>query len=266
MTPFEGAAPSRDAPLVDRDPNGQNMVFAASIRTRRPMTGARLLLRLAVACAFAGGMPLAAAASQSKPDSRVYKWVDEKGVTHYGDAVPPRYAGQDKTVLNSQGVSVGSIPGRRTPEQLETEARRRAEEDRARQDVVLARQRDQNLLATYLTVEEIEALRDRRVEILDAQARVTTQYLEQVSSQLKNLETQARRFRPYAKDANAPAIPEHLAADLVRAVGEIGVQERNLQLKKEETERLKAQFARDIARFRELKKIETEYARGAQPR
>src|SRR5260221_7985806 len=77
----------------------------------------------------------------------VYKWTDEKGVVHYGDAVPPQYADQDKTVLNSQGVQVGTIPGRRTPEQQAAEAARRTAEERAAQTALQKRQRDQNLLA-----------------------------------------------------------------------------------------------------------------------
>jgi hypothetical protein len=201
--------------------------------------------------------------STGKP---VYKWVDEQGVTHYGDAIPPQYADQDKTVINRQGVPVGTIPGRRTPEQIEEAAQKRSAEDRARQEQVLARQRDQNLLATYLTVEEIESLRDRRLEILEAQSKVTHQYLDTLRARLRQLETQALRFKPYNADEKAGPMPEHLAEDLVRAVNEMRAQERSLETRRVESARLQEQFARDIARFRELKKLEAEYARSAQPR
>jgi hypothetical protein len=196
----------------------------------------------------------------------VYKWVDENGVTHYGDAIPSEYADQDKTVLNEQGVPVRTIPGRRSAEQLEAEAQLREAEARAKQDLLLARQRDQNLLATYLTVEEIESLRDRRLEILEGQAKVTTQYIETLQGRLRQFEQQAQRHAPYSTEPKAGPMPEHLAEDLVRTVNEIRSQERNLDLKRQEALRLKEQFGRDIARFRELKKIETEYARTAQPR
>jgi hypothetical protein len=212
---------------------------------------------------LASGPAVAAERSTGKP---VYKWVDDKGNTHYGDAIPPEYSDQDKTVINNQGVPVATIPGRRTPEQLEEAARKRTAEDRARQDQVLARQRDQNLLATYLTVEEIESLRDRRLEILEAQSKVTHQYLDTLRGRLKQLETQAQRYRPYSTDEKAGPMPEHLAEDLVRAVNEIRAQERSVETRKLESARLQEQFARDISRFRELKKLESEYARSAQPR
>jgi hypothetical protein len=195
----------------------------------------------------------------------MYRWVDEQGLVHYGDAIPPQYAEQDKIVLNGQGVAVGTIPGRRTPEQLQIEADLRAGEERVRQNTIQARLRDQNLLATYLSVEEIEALRDRRAEIVEAQARVTTQYLDQLLARQVQLEQQTQHFKPYNTAANAPQLPERLAEDLVRTTTDIATQKRNLEAKRAELDRMKAQFASDIARFRELRKIETDYARGASP-
>lgn len=227
----------------------------------RVATRALVCLAASLACAVG-----AQAATQRDPGSKqqkVYKWVDEKGVVHYGDAVPPQYADQDKTILNSQGVAVGAIPGKRTPEQIAAEAEKRQADERAREAAHQDRQRDQNLLATYLSVEEIEALRDRRAEILDAQARVTSQYLEQLRSRQGQLEQQALRFKPYNTAANAPQLPERLAEDLVHTTGDIATQQRNLDVKRQELEKLRAQFASDIARFKELKRIESDYNGGA---
>jgi hypothetical protein len=219
----------------------------------------RILVCLAASVACATGAYAATPHDANSKQPTVYKWVDEKGVVHYGDAVPPQYTDQDKTILNSQGVAVGTIPGKRTPEQAAAEAAQRKSEDRAREVALQNRQRDQNLLATYLSVDEIEALRDRRAEILDAQARVTSQYLEQLRARQKQLEQQALHFKPYNTAANAPQMPERLSEDLVRTTGDIATQQRNLEVKRQELEKLKAQFASDIARFKELKRIETDY-------
>ncbi|HXQ31912.1 MAG TPA: DUF4124 domain-containing protein [Steroidobacteraceae bacterium] len=213
----------------------------------------------------ASALGTAAAATPSSSTQQVYKWTDEKGVVHYSDAVPAQSADQDTTVLNSQGVPVGSVPGRRTPDQVAAEAARRTEEERTHLAAAQSRQRDQNLLATYLTVEEIEALRDRRADILDGQARVANAYLEQLRARQHQLEQQVKRFKPYNTSPNAPQLPEPLAEDLVRNTTDVATQQRNLELKKQDLDNMKAQFASDIARFRQLKKIETEYSRGAQP-
>ena len=227
---------------------------------------AHRLLPCAAAFVLLAVAPPVAAAARDGSKQQVYKWIDEKGAVHYGDAVPPQYADQDQTLLNSQGVAVGTIAGRRTAEQLAAEAARQAAEDRARQEVQTARTRDQNLLATYLTVEEITSLRDRRVEILEGQAKAQGQSLEQLRARQRQLEQQAQRFKPYNTAANAPLLPERLAEDLVRTASDIRTQERNLELKREETATVKGQFERDIARFRELKKIEADYSRPAPAR
>jgi hypothetical protein len=223
----------------------------------------RTLLCLAAALTCVGGTHAATQRDPNSKQQQVYKWVDEKGVVHYGDAVPPQYADQDKTILNSQGVAVGTIPGKRTPEQQAAETAQRKSEERVREAAAQSRQRDQNLLATYLSVDEIEALRDRRAEILDAQARVTSQYLEQLRGRQKQLEQQALHFKPYNTAPNAPQIPERLAEDLVRTTADIATQQRNLEVKRQELDKLKAQFASDIARFKELKRIETDCNGGA---
>ena len=49
---------------------------------------------------------LAAAASPANGGRTVYKWVDEQGITHYGDHIPPEYAAQEQHVMNAQGVEI----------------------------------------------------------------------------------------------------------------------------------------------------------------
>ena len=45
----------------------------------------------------------------------VYKWVDEQGITHYGDHIPPEYAAQEQHVINSQGVEISRLEAQKTP-------------------------------------------------------------------------------------------------------------------------------------------------------
>ncbi len=207
-----------------------------------PLLGGGLALLLAV---------LTAAAPVKT--GKVYKWTDDKGEIHYGDAVPAQYAEQEQTILNQHGLAVGAIPGRHSAEQIAAEDAAHATEESARDAQKKRQQRDQNLLATYLSVEEIETLRDRRSEIIDGQARVISQYLEQLTTRTTQLTEQMRHFRPYATKATAPVLPEHLAEDVVRTLEDTQSQQRALRAKREELQHTRDQFAEDIARFRELK-------------
>ena len=158
-------------------------------------------------------------------DEQIYKWVDEDGNVFYGDSVPPEYRDRPKEVLNDQGVAVEALQGKKTPEQIEQE---RIETAR-REEVERQRRADLALLATYLSVEEIQMHRDRRVELFQAQSRVTELYLRNLERRLENLRVEARNFKPYSDDPNAPMIEEDLAKDLRQTRETIDRHERNLE-------------------------------------
>jgi hypothetical protein len=178
----------------------------------------------------------------------LFKWVDEQGITHYGDHIPPEYAGQEQRVINSQGVEINHLDAQRTAEQL-------AADDQKKADAEQARNRDHNLLNTYASVQEIERLRDQRVTLLTDQIKVTSQFLEVLDGKLKKLRAGGMYFKPYSMDPKAPAMPDQVAEDLVRVRNDIRTQQLNLQEKRSEETTMSKQFESDIARFKELKGI-----------
>jgi Domain of unknown function (DUF4124) len=178
----------------------------------------------------------------------LYKWVDEQGVTHYGDHIPPEYAAQERHVMNSQGIEINRLEAQKTPEALAAEEQKRIEAEQSKN-------RDRNLLNTYASVQEIERLRDQRVTLLTDQIKVTSQFLEVLNGKLKKLRVSSMRFKPYSGDANASAMPDQIAEDLVRVGNDIRTQEQNLREKRSEETIMSKQFASDIERFKELKGI-----------
>src|SRR5258707_180944 len=178
----------------------------------------------------------------------LYRWVDEQGVTHYGDHIPPEYAAQAKPVINAQGVEISRLEAQKSPEALAAEDQKKAEAEQSRN-------RDRNLLNTYATVQEIERLRDQRVTLLTDQIKVTSQFLEVLNGKLKKLRLNSMHFKPYSSDPNAAAMPDQIAEDLVRVGNDMRTQEQNLREKRSEESIMSKQFDSDIARFKELKGI-----------
>lgn len=185
-------------------------------------------------------------------NARVYKWVDENGITHYGDTIPARYAELPKEVLNDHGVTVQNLEGKKSPEQIEAE---RIEKERLIA-IRLQRRADQALLATYLTVEEILLHRDRRVELFQARSRVTELYLSNLEKRLSSLRNEAALFQPYSQNSEAPMISEDLAEDLRRTKTTIARHQRNLKKFQADEQQIIARFAGDISRFKTLKGIQ----------
>jgi len=183
------------------------------------------------------------------PGRVLYKWVDSDGVTHYGDRVPPEYATKEQHVINSRGVEISKLDAQRTPEQL-------AADEQKRLDAEQRENRDKNLLSTYVSVQEIERLRDQRLTLLADQIKVTNQFLETLDGRMKKLRVDSMRFKPYSSDPHAPSMPDQFAEDLVRLSTDIHTQEQNLRQKRSEEATMSIQFESDIDRFKELKHIQ----------
>lgn len=190
----------------------------------------------------------------AQPESRkVYRWVDDQGVVHFGDSVPAEYAVHDRELLNDYGVAVERQEGAMTAEEKATRKAAQAKADAEERELRARRARDETLLDTYLTVEEIESLRDRRAEMLDGQIKYTTLYLDALRGKLERLQADAARFRPYSSDPDAPPIHENLAKELSDTLDSIIRYEKTLAATRDRKGQLVAKFDDDINRFKELK-------------
>jgi len=185
-------------------------------------------------------------------NARVYKWVDKNGVTHYGDSIPAEYAELPKQVINEHGVAVEQLAGKKTAEQIEAD---RIEQERL-MAIELQRRADRALLATYLSVDEILMHRDRRVELFQAQARVTELYLRNLERRMQKLRDEAANFQPYSEDPAAPMIDEGLADDIRNTKEVMGRHERNLDKFRTDEQQIIARFDGDISRFKLLKGLD----------
>jgi len=109
------------------------------------------------------------------------------------------------------------------------------------------------LLATYLTVDEILMHRDRRIELFEAQARVTELYLRNLERRMITLKEEASGFQPYSEDPDAEMISADLASDIATTKKTIIRHEANLQRFQIDQQGIVARFDGDINRFKKLK-------------
>ena len=181
-------------------------------------------------------------------DQRLYRWVDSNGVVHYGDSVPAEYADVEKQILNSHGVTVDIMRGKRTAEEI-AEENRIAEIRRQEQ---LQRRQDEALLATYLSVDEIIMHRDRRVELFQAQSRVTELYLRNMVHRMATLREEASNYRPYSENPEAQMIDPELAEDILVTKATIKRHQANLARFREDEQSIIHRFDGDIDRFKSL--------------
>jgi hypothetical protein len=91
--------------------------------------------------------------AHAEGSGRIVKWKDEKGITHYGDSIPPQYADRDNSLMNKQGITIQHNKPN-APHQNKEEELAQLEQDK----------KDRALLGTFTNADEIDLTRDRNLE------------------------------------------------------------------------------------------------------
>ncbi len=214
---------------------------------RQSLTLAVTTMAMLVVCS---GPALASSSKKQvrKIDPRevVYRCKDARGQSYFGQNIPPECMEADIEVMDVTGRVVRVIPGRRS---LEAVAAQKSIEEGHKADA----QRDRTLIATYLSVADIERLRDQRLDLLVQQAHVTEQYIVNLKEREARLVEDVQRYRPYSASPKAPVLPDHVAEDIVNTVNGLQVYVQELAKNTEEQQKLRSAFGSDIERFKELK-------------
>ena len=122
-------------------------------------------------------------ALSANAEAKLYKWVDDKGTTHYGEVIPPEFASKDRDSISKSGLIQKRIE-KETPETLrakeEVELKRRTDN----QAVVEQQRRDSALLNTYSNENEIDMARERSMVLLNARIESNQMLLKSSQSTL----------------------------------------------------------------------------------
>jgi hypothetical protein len=192
------------------------------------------------------GLVLGSGSYAQDKSKQVYKWVDDKGVIHYGDSIPSEYSQRESHVLNSQGVEVQKHRAEMTPVEAAAYSAKQQEETRRKQH-------DMFLISTYPSVKEIENVRDTRLEQINAQISAAQAYISSLNSRVDGLKQRGMLFAPYNKKPDARRMPDDLAEEMVRASSELRTQKSALAQRRTELQNVVDSFDTDIRRFKELR-------------
>lgn len=167
---------------------------------------------------------------------KIVKWVDAKGVTHYGDKLPAQEAGSKSAEMNAQGMLLkkNNDPANKAEvadlQKLELE------------------RKDKILLASYTKAEEIDLARDRNLQMDLA----TMQSLEQQKLSTANRTARNSKTAEGFKARKKP-VPAYLVEELKLSKLEASNIEKQLASRKLIMEATKARYAEERTRFISLK-------------
>ncbi len=219
-----------------------SLVIGYSHSTRLPKDGNQLAgYTLKLLVALAAGLTLSMPAMAT-----LYKWVDDNGITHYGETIPPEYANKDHEVLNQAGRVIQT-------QEVMTPERRRAkelEDTKKREEAAAAekqQRRDRTLLNTYSSTDEIDQARARNLLQIDARIDAINSSIQIANDNLASLQAEADRF-----DRTKRKRPASLSQDLQDAQNRLTELQQDVQAPKAEKAALEARFDADKARYIEL--------------
>jgi len=178
-----------------------------------------------------------------------FRCRDERGQTHFGDSMPFECQGLDTEVLSDRGNVVRIIEGTKT---LAEKAAHRSAEEAAQKEKADAEMRDRMLIDTYLSIADIERLRDQRLDLVQGQLMIDEQTLKALLERQKTALTAVQSFKPYSPTSTR-SIPDNMVLDMVSIANNLRITEDRIASKKTELQDLQAKFTSDILRFKELK-------------
>jgi Domain of unknown function (DUF4124) len=164
-----------------------------------------------------------------------YKCVDEKGITHYGDTMPPQCAKKEITEMSKQGSVLKKYEAPLTPEQLKAQAEDREKRREGEKKLAEQKLRDHALIATYGSEREFDVARDKDLAGMDARKKTLMSRNTEVDKNLAKYQNEMEFYQagksksakpkdgekaPKGKDAT-PAkeiqVPPQLLQDFNRA-------------------------------------------------
>ena len=195
----------------------------------------KLLITLAIAATFS--QPAAA---------KMYKWVDDKGTTHYGETIPPEYANKSRAELSKDGRVVKKTEVLTPEQQL---AKKEADAKKSADDKATLEQkrRDTTLLNTYSNSDEIDLSRKRNLQQVEARLTSNQSQLKMANTNLAGLQQEAAK---YAK-ANKP-VPDSLNEDIQQMQAQVTKSQKNLDKSLAEKATVEARYDADKLRYKEL--------------
>jgi len=182
--------------------------------------------------------------------AKLYKWVDDNGVTHYGETIPPKYADKDRSELNKSGriIKTEDIP---TAEERRAERATReetaAEKRKIENERLDKERRDKMLINTYSNVEEIDLARTRNLQQIELRINGINSRIKMVSDNLLTLQKEAEDYAKRKHD-----MPPSLQEDLEETQGRLEQLQQDLEKPAAEKAALEARYDADKTRYREL--------------
>jgi uncharacterized protein DUF4124 len=196
------------------------------------------------------GLVLALALADAAAAAKIYKWTDERGVTHYGEVIPPEYKDQAAQEMSPHGITLRRLDPANatvTPEQRKAAEEKAARDREEKQRAFEQRRRDVALVNTYTSTQEIDAARERTLQLPSQAIRGLEPRLKKTQDRLASLEQQAAGLVKAGK-----RVPDAVESDIADQKIEVDTIRAEIERYKAQIEIIKAKYDQDKKRYLEV--------------
>jgi hypothetical protein len=185
-------------------------------------------------------------------------WHNKDGVRECGNVVPPEYAQQGSEIKDRFGVTVGETGRAKTLEELEAERAANKTHELEAEAAKKREAQDRVLLDTFTTEDDMVLTRDGQIAHLESQIHLVESHIDKLQ---KNLDQMIERAAETERRGEKPA--DEVVKNIDNVRNQLTDNHKFIETKRNEQDVIRARFATDIARFRELKGIKAPPAASA---
>ncbi|EGG99160.1 hypothetical protein imdm_1437 [gamma proteobacterium IMCC2047] len=206
---------------------------------------------------FAGLLVSAAMVCETIAAGFNYRYRDDNGTMHIGYSVPPEFVDNGYEVLNDNGMVVDVVLPKSV---LDQRAAKLLEEAEERHQLELQASKDEALLRFYSVPEDVERVRERKLQELQNFIDIQRANITANRKRLTALQGQAASM-----ERNGQQVSEKILQALETLEDKISDAKQAIELKEEEKERTWLAFELDIERLNELLGEDGKISRTASP-
>lgn len=176
-------------------------------------------------------------------EAKLYKWLDNNGTTHYGETIPPEYANKEAVKLEDGRI-------KKREDKHEKDVQKAALKDPVAEKARIEAERHDNALVnTYSSEQEIDLARERNLQQVEARRDSNTTLLQSANANLVGLQKELEN----ATKLGRKGTKAQLEAEVAQAGERISRLQKDLDANTRELETVKARYAADKERYRELR-------------
>jgi|SRR3989339_412155 len=180
-------------------------------------------------------------------EAKLYKWVDDKGVTHYGEVVPPEYANKERDSLNKAGI-IQKRPEKIDPDAIHAKEEAERKRNSDNKASIEQKRRDSALLNTYSNESEIDQARDRSMVLINARIESNKMLIKSAEGTLGDLQKEVETRTREGKKIHAS-----LSKDIEQTEARKARYMAELAKSEEELDTIKTRFENEKILYRKLK-------------